>query len=103
MAIYEPPVRNSGIVGGPWMKRAIPKNSETGGRLVAGDLFVGARVPVSETVFIITGCDEGALKTMEGHASVWPMANIDFVLATLRRKLGVRARAPHTHTHTHTH
>lgn len=51
MSIYEPKIRNSGILGGKFMERATPINPDTNKPYTAADLFVGATIAVGR-VFV---------------------------------------------------
>lgn len=46
MSIYEPPIRNAGIMGGKFMARACPVNPETKKAYQPNDLYVGAIIEV---------------------------------------------------------
>jgi len=53
--VFEPPVRNSGILGGKFMKRTASEYKPT-------DLVEGSTVILSQTQFQVDGADEYTLK-----------------------------------------
>jgi len=59
--VYEPPVRNSGMLGGKFMKR-----SKTG--MQPEDLKQGSIVQLSQTAFQMDGADEYTLTHLNGNA-----------------------------------
>mmetsp|Transcript_22425 Transcript_22425/g.78593 ORF Transcript_22425/g.78593 Transcript_22425/m.78593 type:complete len:763 (-) Transcript_22425:246-2534(-) len=87
LSVFEPPVRNSGIVGGKWLASGKYKNPDTGEYVVAGDLYVGGTVTLKGQQLVIESADEYSLKVMEGTAHVWPLSQIDFVLNNLKLKM----------------
>ena len=44
VSIYEPKIRNAGILGGKFMARAAPVNPDTGKEYLPSDLYVGATI-----------------------------------------------------------
>lgn len=87
LSVFEPPVRNSGIVGGKWLASGKYRDPETGKYIVAGDLYVGGNVTLKGQELVIESADEYSLKVMEGTAHVWPLSQIDFVLNNLKVKM----------------
>jgi len=84
VAVYEPPRRNSGIIGGKFLKRQRMKNSRQQ-YWRAQDFFVGARTSFFSFKFIIEGTDNYTLKYMEENRDRFPMANIGVILKKLTR------------------
>merc|ERR1711865_875648 len=62
--VFEPPVRNSGILGGKFMKRCKVHTPE-GAVLQPTDLVKGSVAQFSQTNFIIQGADEYTLKFLD--------------------------------------
>lgn len=60
IAVFEPPQKNSGLVGGKFLERGIVKNAETGGRFTGKDFYTGARVRLNGFEFIIYQVRAGA-------------------------------------------
>ncbi|XP_041360930.1 EF-hand domain-containing protein 1-like [Gigantopelta aegis] len=94
MTIYEPPVRNSGIIGGKFLERTRvakprcdPDNLEYYG---PQDMYIGALIEVFSHRFRIVSADEYVLKYMEDHSSKFPERTIqslrDTVGATMKAK-----------------
>ncbi|ESO86018.1 hypothetical protein LOTGIDRAFT_195429 [Lottia gigantea] len=88
MTIYEPPVRNSGIIGGKFLERtrvarpgSQPDNPAFYGPT---DFYVGAVVEVFKHRFVITSADQYVLKYMEEHKEQFPAQTVE----SLRQKLG---------------
>lgn len=76
LTIYEPPVRNSGIIGGKFLERtrvakphSTPNNPQFYG---PQDLYIGAMIHVFSHRFVITNADEYVLKYMDEHSSQFP-------------------------------
>lgn len=61
VSVYEAPVRNSGIVGGPFASRRRVRNPATGAWYAPRDFFVGATVTISGRGFVLTAADEATL------------------------------------------
>ncbi|XP_013383143.1 EF-hand domain-containing protein 1-like [Lingula anatina] len=87
MTIYEPPVRNSGIIGGKFLERTrVAKPNSTPDRPVyygPADLCLGSTIEVFKHRFVITNADEYVLKYMEEHSSQFPETTINSLRATL--------------------
>jgi Ca2+-binding EF-hand superfamily protein len=97
ITIFEPPQRNSGIIGGKFMERgriAKPRESAGGDEgspsqyYLSGDLWVGAQVDFNSHRFVLIDCDEYALRYMEAHPAQFPHADKDAVL----KKVSARAK-----------
>ncbi|XP_002739739.1 EF-hand domain-containing protein 1-like [Saccoglossus kowalevskii] len=76
MMIYEPPVRNSGIIGGKFLERtrvtkpgSVAENPDFYG---PQDMFIGARIQVFNHRFIITDADDFVLHYLEARPSDFP-------------------------------
>ncbi|XP_063967600.1 EF-hand domain-containing family member C2-like [Lytechinus pictus] len=86
IAVFEPPERNSGIIGGKFLERGrvkkpnqprfATKHSEY---FMASDLYVGSRLNFNSYYFILIDADEYAFRYMEKNADVFAMANIAFI------------------------
>lgn len=79
MTVYEPPVRNSGIIGGKFLERTRvakpgcpPDQPQFYG---PEDFYIGAVIDVFKHRFIITNADEYVLKYMEDHTSQFSSKN----------------------------
>lgn len=88
--VFEPPVRNSGIIGGKFLERGRVKkpdqplySTKLSEYYQAQDLFVGAGVCINSQPFILINADEYAFRYMERNASEFPKANMNAILGKL--------------------
>ena len=73
IAVFEPPQRNSGVLGGKYLERGRVKlsgqeifKSELTKYYTASDFYVGAKLMFNDITFIIVGADEyGELKFLK--------------------------------------
>lgn len=72
--VFEPPVRNSGIVGGKFFERG-PVNKRDGKKYLARDMFIGARVSVFGRSFELLDADEYTLEFMESNHWSFPKSD----------------------------
>ncbi|CAL1533193.1 unnamed protein product [Lymnaea stagnalis] len=76
ITIYEPPVRNSGIIGGKFLERTrVAKPGSTVEKpLYYGpqDFYIGAVIEIFRHRFIITNADAYVLKYIEDHKNQFP-------------------------------
>merc|ERR1711871_1007675 len=79
IGVFEPPKRNSGIVGGKFLKRQRMKNSRRE-YFQPGDFFVGAKLVLGGYTFKVESTDNYTLSYMENHRTLFPMANINKIL-----------------------
>ena len=74
--VYEPPVRNSGIIGGKFLERTrVAKPNSAPDRPVfygPQDFHIGAVIEIFKHRFVITNADEYVLKYMEDHKEQFP-------------------------------
>ncbi|XP_070539329.1 EF-hand domain-containing family member C2-like [Ptychodera flava] len=91
IAVFEPPQRNSGIIGGKFLERGRvkkpnqPRFSTTLSEYyMASDLYVGSRVDFNSHIFILTDADEYALRYMEKQSDEFPAANIGAIVSKLK-------------------
>ena len=92
MTIYEPPVRNAGMLCGKFLQRTrVQKpgtptdNPEFYG---PADFYIGARIHIFKHRFIITDADEYVLKYLEGNADKFPKETIDSIRQRVGRSSG---------------
>uniref|UniRef100_A0A663MKD9 EF-hand domain containing 1 n=1 Tax=Athene cunicularia TaxID=194338 RepID=A0A663MKD9_ATHCN len=80
ISIYEPPVRNSGIIGGKYLgKTRVAKpgsTTENPTYYEPSDLTIGSTVEVFGHRFVITDADEYVLNYMESNAESFPAATL---------------------------
>ncbi|XP_038616368.1 EF-hand domain-containing family member C2 isoform X1 [Tachyglossus aculeatus] len=91
ISVFEPPQRNSGVIGGKFLERGRIKKpgqelykSEPSEFYKAQDLFVGARVCFHGHNFLLVKTDEYTFNYMEKHAEEFPVANINVILNKLK-------------------
>lgn len=96
--VFEPPVRNSGIIGGKFLERSRIKkpnqplySTTMSEYYLANDLFVGAHVDFNSHRFILIDADEYAFRYMENNAVEFPKANVDAIVARIRNSVGNKA------------
>eukprot|EP00753_Platysulcus_tardus_P019701 PLAT7443.1.p2 GENE.PLAT7443.1~~PLAT7443.1.p2 ORF type:complete len:821 (+),score=484.69 PLAT7443.1:99-2561(+) len=90
VSIFEPPQRNSGVVGGKFLQRGVFNNPEAAEGLrpfAPQDFFVGAVVEFMRHRFRIFETDNFTLRYMEGHPSEFPMSDSDIIYGKLMRRL----------------
>lgn len=85
--VFEPPQRNSGILGGKFLERGRIKKPDGVNYFVAPDLYIGANVEFHRYKFVLIDADEYAVMYMEKHSSEFPQANIQFILPKLKQIL----------------
>jgi hypothetical protein len=86
VSIFEPPQRNSGIIGGKFLEvtRLSKPNSDVENPEFygPGDFAVGATIQVFKHRFTITNCDEYVLKILEQNPDQYPADTINSIRAT---------------------
>lgn len=85
--VFEPPQRNSGILGGKFLERGRVKKPDGSSYYNAQDLYIGGSVQFCRHPFILIDADEYAINYMESHAEEFPHANPQCVANKLRRIL----------------
>lgn len=84
LAIFEPPQRNSGIVGGKFLQRRRVMNPSTGKYFSPQDMFVGQVIEVNKYRFVLNRTDEHTIKYMESRPQEFSMANVQAVIRKIR-------------------
>ncbi|KAL7881553.1 hypothetical protein AOLI_G00084010 [Acnodon oligacanthus] len=91
ITVFEPTQRNSGVIGGKFLERSRVKKpgqelfkSEMSEYYKAQDLYVGAKIIISNQPFQLVDADDYAFNYMEQHAEEFPRANIGTILSKLR-------------------
>lgn len=93
ITVYEPPQRNSGIIGGKFLERSKQLNTSSmeGKSAVqspvyyqAEDLYIGGTMELCKHKFKLIDADEYALRYMENNADQFPHANVSLILAKLK-------------------
>ncbi len=84
LGIFEPPKRNSGIVGGKFLERGRVKKFGTNEYFKGGDLYVGAKIAVNGHTFVLLETDEFSLNVMESRTDVFEKSDLERIHAHLR-------------------
>ncbi|XP_042201371.1 EF-hand domain-containing family member C2 [Callorhinchus milii] len=91
MSIFEPPISNSGVVGGKFLERGKIKKpnqelfkSEPSQYFTVHDLFIGAKLCLNGHSFLLVDADEYTLCYMEKHADEFLKGNICSILSKLK-------------------
>jgi hypothetical protein len=87
LGIFEPPVRNSGVIGGKYLERSEVFHRKTTTPIKAHDLFIGAVIIVNNRAFQILDADEFTLAFMESNPDVFGYANVTGVVDTTKKAL----------------
>lgn len=90
ISIFEPAKRNSGIIGGKFLKRQRIKKPKTTGYYTAGDFYVGSCITIFNHNFIVCEVDEHTVKYMESRPKEFTMADIKETIRKLRNILEKR-------------
>jgi len=70
--VREPPVRNSGVIGGKFLLRRKYKNDETGEYFAQGDFFLGKKVKINTYTLVLTDVDASTETYMKARQDIWP-------------------------------
>ena len=84
VSIFEPPIRNSGIIGGKFLERKRVMNLESGDWFKASDLYIGGVFKFYQRAFEIIGADDFTLNYMEYHAQDFAQSHPDRILHLIR-------------------
>ncbi|KPI84701.1 hypothetical protein ABL78_6247 [Leptomonas seymouri] len=89
IAIFEPVIRNSGIVGGKFLQRQKVRRPD-GNYFEADDFYVGARVILNAYPFVILNSDAHSLHYMECNPEEFGHSDINRVVRKLQAMLRSR-------------
>jgi hypothetical protein len=85
ISIREPPVRNSGVMGGSFLRRNTIKRP-SGGPFTARDMFVGNVVEIVGHRFVLLNADEFTYKLMECDDRTFPYSSLPRLQGMLASK-----------------
>lgn len=85
--VFEPPIRNSGIVSGKFLERGPVKKPDGESNYTASDLYIGTTVTFNKTGFKLIDADEYAVDYMENNVDQFPMADISVIFPKLKECL----------------
>eukprot|EP00756_Hemistasia_phaeocysticola_P015571 Hpha_TRINITY_DN15419_c0_g7::TRINITY_DN15419_c0_g7_i1::g.177425::m.177425 len=86
-SIFEPAVRNSGILGGKFLQRQRVKLGDGDTYAKPEDFFVGAVVKINKHTFCVLSTDERSLCYMEQNPRSFDKSNINVVVDKIRAML----------------
>jgi hypothetical protein len=89
--VYEPPVKNSGIIGGTFLSRSVMKD-ERNRRITVDRLYVGARISIGGHIFDISNTDDATIRWIQSKPDLFPQAEYTYVMDRYKRVLGNLAR-----------
>ncbi|KAF6256559.1 hypothetical protein COO60DRAFT_1627135 [Scenedesmus sp. NREL 46B-D3] len=96
LLIFEPPVRNSGIIGGKFLERQRVYKPQSEEIYTYKDLYVGGQLEVFTRSFELLDADEYTYTYMENNKHIFIMADADAILSSLRVQAASRADAVRT-------
>eukprot|EP00127_Corallochytrium_limacisporum_P003856 Clim_evm70s153 gene=Clim_evmTU70s153 len=79
--VYEPPIRNSGVMYGLWMSRKRMKNLVNGEFFTAADFYAGSVVTINAHKFCLGEPDAWVAAWMEAHPDTHPYSDIQKIKA----------------------
>ena len=91
VAAFEPPQKNSGIMGGKFIQRGRVKKPNSHEYYTQADFYTGARIEFNKFGFVLYQADEYSLSYMESDPESHPMSDIHYIAEQLRPVL----KAPH--------
>jgi len=83
MACFEPPQKNSGVMGGSFIKRSRVKKPNSHEFYTQADLYTGAQIEVNKFQFVLYQADEYSLSYMESDPEAHPMSDIGYIAEQL--------------------
>merc|ERR1711988_241923 len=90
-SVYEPPQKNSGIVGGKFLERCRIKKPNSNDYYSQSDFFTGAVVEFFKHTFCIFQADEYSLSYMESNPDAHPMSDIKYINENLHPVVAEKA------------
>ena len=78
IAVFEPSIRNSGVLGGVFLKKQKLRSEETHAYLKPSDFFVGAEITIKAHRFVIYE---------EERQPEVPVADVNAIMLTLKKKI----------------
>jgi len=84
LSIFEPPSRNSGVVGGKFLERMEILKPASAEKYDATDLFVGATLTVHTRSFQLMEADGYTYNFMEQHPASFPRSDFDTVMQRVK-------------------
>lgn len=89
IAVFEPPIRNSGMIGGKFLERGVKYKPGTEEQYTYKDLYVGAEIVINQFNFMLVNADEYTFSYMENNKHLFIMGDGNAVLELLRAQVEV--------------
>jgi hypothetical protein len=83
IAVFEPPQKNSGIVGGKFLERGRIKKPASHEYYCQGDLYTGAVIEFNRWKLVVYQADEYTLSYMESDPESHPMSDMAYIAEQL--------------------
>lgn len=83
ISVYEPPLRNSGIIGGKFLERGVVRKPGSWQNYKAPEFYVGAVVELNNRLFELTEADNFTYKVMEENPADFPFSDFRRVIDRL--------------------
>jgi len=83
MAVFEPPQKNSGIVGGKFLERTRVKKPDSHEYYNQADFYTGAQIEFNKFPFVLYQADEYSLSYMESDPLAHPMSDLGYIAEQL--------------------
>ena len=84
MSIFEPPIRNSGIIGGKFLERSEVLKPNGVQPYVASDLYVGAKLEIFRRLFELVEADDYTYAHMESQPRQFPASDFSKIINVVR-------------------
>jgi len=79
VAVFEPPQKNSGVIGGKFLERCRMKKPESHEYYCQADFYTGAVLKFNKFSFVVYQADEYSLSYMESDPDAHPMSNVGYI------------------------
>merc|ERR1719424_2686091 len=83
LGAFEPPQKNSGVMGGKFVKRGRMKKPNSHEYYTQADLYTGAQLEINKFQFVLYQADEYSLSYMESDPESHPMSDIGYIAEQL--------------------
>ncbi|CAD7701459.1 unnamed protein product [Ostreobium quekettii] len=90
ISVYEPPLRNSGIIGGKFLERSRIFKPSSEEAYSCCDLYYGATIVIHRRSFELLEADEFTYTYMENNRHVFVMADTDALMRSLQKQVSGR-------------
>lgn len=84
VSIFEPPSRNSGIIGGKFLERSPIYKEGSTAKYAASEFFVSAQINIHSRTFHLVEADDYTYGYMEAASHEWPQSNFNAVMSRVK-------------------